>query len=140
MNTFSGVWKSSYKYYDKGRDAYFWSEYYVRLNQKGDTLIVESLPEVNPAYLFMRLHLDGNLATGSWREESAKDGYYQGLIYIGAVQLVIEEDKKHLWGKWVAWGKYKTMNDGKWELTYIGEELPEGTGMIQTERPADNEE
>lgn len=135
-DTLSGVWKSGYKFYDKARDAYYWSEYYVRARRKGDTLIFESIPVVNEAYLFMRLHIDNNLATGSWREESSKKGFYEGLIYIGAVQLLISEDQKTMTGKWVAYGKYKTMNDGAWEMTYIGEELPAGTDVILTERPA----
>lgn len=137
-DTFSGVWKSSYKFYDKARDTSFWSQHLLRARRRGDTLVFESIPEANESYMLVRLHLDHNLATGSWREETSKEGYYEGLTYIGATQFVISEDATHLVGKYIVYGRYKTLNDGPWELQYLGDNLPDDMRSITTERPVDS--
>lgn len=138
MANFSGIWKSSYKFYDDRRNGSYWSEHYVQIRQANNTLIIESVPSVNDAYLFIRLHIDGDLATGSWQEQTSKQGFFTGAVFVGALQLVISEDKKRMSGKWVAFGPNMKVNSNEWELTYIGEALPEGTGKIITERPADD--
>lgn len=132
---FSGVWLSSYTFHDVERDKDFKSEHYVRIFQSGDNLVIESLPGKNSAYLILRLHLMGNIATGSWQEETSPEGFFKGSIYNGAIQLIVSDDKKSMKGKWVAFVSSKQVNSNIWELKYLGEQLHEDTPPIQTEKP-----
>ena len=132
---FSGIWLSSYSFHDNARNADFKSEHYVRIFQSGDRLVIESVPGKNSAYLILRLHLDGELATGSWQEQTSPEGLYKGMIYSGAIQLIVSSIDKRLQGKWVGFTPNKEIDSGTWELTYIGESLPPDTPVIQTEKP-----
>ena len=135
MDTLSGVWKSSYEYDDSKRGQSFRSEHYVQMHRDGDTLIAESIPEVSEAYLFMRLHLDDLVATGSWQEETSKTGYYKGAVYNGALQVVLSEDGLKLTGQWVGFGRAMDVKNGKWEFTYVGKELPADATKLPIELP-----
>ena len=119
----TGIWKSHYRYPSTSRGGEFEGEHDVRLTQKGRWLVIESLPG-QKSYLLIRLSLDDNIATGSWQEVSNPSGYYQGAIYHGAIQLVLDADGKHLRGKWIGFGKDMEVNVGPWELTYIGKAVP----------------
>lgn len=134
---FSGIWLSSYSFHNDARNFDGRSEHYVRIFKNGDDLVVESVPGLNAAYVILRLHVAGNLATGSWQEETAPEGYFKGAIYSGALQLLIADDKKSMKGKWVAFTSSGGVKSNDWELTYIDEKLPEDTAPIQTERPDD---
>src|SRR4029078_11083194 len=98
----TGIWHSRYRYYSRSRDAYFYSEHVVRFYPQDKQLVIESLPEINAAYLLLRLSVDGSLATGTWEEHTEEQGYYSGAVYHGALQLIIDKDRKHMHGKWVA--------------------------------------
>jgi len=121
---FGGVWRSRYTYTSSGRGGEFTNDHYVRLHWSDNQLVVETLPKVNRSYVVMRLSLDGAVATGNWQEETDPAGYYQGAKYYGAIQFVIDADKKHMAGKWVGFGKDSEVNTGPWELTYVGERVP----------------
>lgn len=123
-DTLSGIWKSSYKYYDASCNTYFWSNAYVKLRRTGDTLIAETLPHINAQYLLMRLRLEDTLATGSW-QLNTNDRLNQGTLYTGALQLQLAPDHQSFDGKWVALGKEKTIDDGEWRMTYVGQTLTE---------------
>lgn len=121
-NPLKGVWLSDYTYHSSGRDATFQSKHYVRLYPKGGELVVETVGDQNESYLVARFWLDGEVATGSWQEVTAQDGYYKGAIYHGAAQLIIDKDRKHIAGKWVGFGKNMDVKTGPWEFTYLGED------------------
>ncbi|MGK5544732.1 XRE family transcriptional regulator [Streptomyces sp. URMC 127] len=119
--TLSGIWLSRYEYHSSGRGADFTGEHYVVVLQHGNKLTARSLPEgsSNPhSPLSLDLTIDGNVVTGTWREETAQDGYYAGAVYHGAVQLLVEPTGRKMSGKWVGFGKDFDVNTGPWELTF----------------------
>lgn len=116
---YSGVWLSRYEYFSSGRDSSFIGMHYVVLLQHGPRITVRSLPGAssNPdSPLTMDLTVDGNVVTGSWVEATAKDGYYRGARYHGAIQMLIEPTGTRMAGKWVGFGKDMDINTGPWEL------------------------
>lgn len=130
---FSGVWRSKYSYHSDSRNHDYEDTHYVRIYQKRNHLVVESLPEVNESYLIVNLTVHDDLATGSWQETTAPKGYYKGATYHGAVQLFIEDGGKTMRGKWLGAGKNKDINVGPYELTYVGKELPADAEPVKLE-------
>ncbi|WP_433626777.1 XRE family transcriptional regulator [Nocardia sp. CA-120079] len=114
--TYNGVWLSRYEYYSSGRDATFTAEHYVVVLQHDDALTIRSLPESAISAMEMDLTIDGNVATGTWTERTAADGYYRGAKYHGAIQLLIELTGTRMAGKWIGFGKTFDINSGPWEL------------------------
>src|ERR1043166_4689980 len=95
----SGIWRSKYRYTSSSRKGEFENEHLMRMHHKGTQLVLESVPDPKKSYVIVRLSFDGNIATGSWQEETEKDGYYKGAIYHGAIQLKVSDDKRKLTGK-----------------------------------------
>ncbi|WP_116214955.1 XRE family transcriptional regulator [Streptomyces olivoreticuli] len=119
--TLSGIWLSRYEYHSSGRETDFTGEHYVVVLQHGNKLTVRSLPEgsSNPnSPLTLDLTVEGNVVTGTWREETARDGYYAGAVYHGAIQLLVEPTGRKMIGKWVGFGKDFDVNTGPWELSF----------------------
>lgn len=115
---YSGVWLSRYEYFSSGRDNTFTGLHYVVLLQHGNRLTVRSLPGSSDSPLTMELSIDGNVVTGTWKEQTAGDGYYQGAVYHGAIQLLVEPTGRKMLGKWVGFGKEFDVNTGPWELVF----------------------
>ncbi len=122
----SGIWQSHYRFTSSSRAGEYEAWHYLKVHQKGNQLVAESLPDVNHSYLILRLSRDGDVLTGSWQETTDPEGYYKGSTYHGAIQLVMNDDGGFS-GKWVGVGKERVIKTGPWKLTYIGEELPAGT-------------
>jgi transcriptional regulator with XRE-family HTH domain len=114
--SYSGVWLSRYEYYSSGRDATFTAAHYAVVLQHDDRLTVRSLPGSSPSSLEMDLTIDGHVATGTWHERTAPNGYYRGARYHGSIQLLIELTGTRMAGKWVGFGKNFEVNTGPWEL------------------------
>jgi hypothetical protein len=119
--TFDGTWHSTYWYPSNKHDGEDTSKYEVTVYQQGNSLVLESKPNDIGAYILIRLTIDGNLATGTWHETTSPDGEFKGMIYSGALQLLISEDGKKMTGKWVGIGRdhHKDAADiysGRWEL------------------------
>ena len=66
----------------------------------------------------MDLSIDGNVVTGTWREETSREGYYRGAIYHGAIQMLIEPTGRRITGKWVGFGRNMDVKSGPWELVF----------------------
>jgi transcriptional regulator with XRE-family HTH domain len=113
---YAGIWLSRYEYYSSGRDATFTAAHHVVLLQHDDRLTVRSLPNSAQSSLEMDLTVDGHVATGTWSEHTAQEGYYRGAVYHGAIQLLIELTGTRMAGKWVGFGKSFEINTGPWEL------------------------
>lgn len=120
----SGVWLSTYKYRSTVRKSDFVSQHYVWLRQDGKEFTIESLPDVNDSYLSARFVAHKNVATGTWEDRTAQEGYYKGYVYYGAAQLIFDKDWKRLAGKWVGFGLKMDIKTGPWEIVYIGKTLP----------------
>ncbi|MFE3441650.1 helix-turn-helix transcriptional regulator [Nocardia sp. NPDC059180] len=113
---YSGVWLSRYEYYSSGRDSTFTVAHYAVVLHHGAQITVRSLPGSSPSVIEMDLTLDGNVATGTWAERTAVDGYYRGARYHGAVQLLADPTGNRMAGKWIGFGKDFEINSGPWEL------------------------
>ncbi|MDI3423554.1 helix-turn-helix domain-containing protein [Streptomyces luteolus] len=119
---YSGIWLSRYEYYSSGRGETFEAKHYVVVLQHGDKLTGQSLPGAssNPdSPLTLDLTLDRNVVTGTWTEQTARAGYYQGARYHGAVQMLIEPTGRRMAGKWIGFGKDFDVNSGPWELLLV---------------------
>ncbi|MEV6656575.1 helix-turn-helix domain-containing protein [Nocardia fluminea] len=116
VGDFSGVWLSRYEYYSSGRDSSFTVAHYAVLLQHGSHMTVRSLPGSSPSTIELDLTLDGNIATGTWAERTAVEGYYRGARYHGALQLLADPTGNRLTGKWLGFGKDFEINSGPWEL------------------------
>ncbi|MEU4211198.1 XRE family transcriptional regulator [Streptomyces sp. NPDC026206] len=120
-STLSGIWLSRYEYHSSGRGSDFTGEHFVVIIQHGNKLTARSLPDgsSNPdSPLTLDLTVEGNVVTGTWREETAANGYYAGAVYHGAIQLLVEPTGRKMSGKWVGFGKDFDVNTGPWELTF----------------------
>lgn len=116
---FSGVWRSTYHYTSSAREGEFTSEYEVRIVREGDSLIVKSLPNASKSYILVRLSLDGRVAAGTWQEFTSPTGFYEGSLYHGALQLVLDEDARAFRGRYVGYSRNMTVKGGEWELVRI---------------------
>lgn len=122
QSDFSGVWHSCYWYPSNDHDGEDTSEYEVNVHQEGNQLVLQSQPTESGAYILIRLTVDDGLATGTWHETTAPQGSFEGMIYSGAMQLLVSEDGNKMTGKWVGVGRdhQKDAADiytGRWELT-----------------------
>lgn len=124
-NLFSGIWRSHYTYTSSSQAGELENEHFVQAFQRGNKLVLESVPGAK-SYLVLRLSIDDNenVATGIWQESTEQDGRYKGAVYHGAIQLIINDDKKQLAGKWLGYGKEREVNVGPWQLSYVGSEVP----------------
>lgn len=113
---YSGIWLSRYEYYSSGRDATFTAVHHVVVLQHDDALTVRSLPGSAVSSMEIDLSIDGNVATGTWTERTAQDGYYRGAKYHGAIQLLVDLAGTRMAGKWIGFGKSFDINSGPWEL------------------------
>jgi transcriptional regulator with XRE-family HTH domain len=117
----SGIWLSGYTYVSSGRKASFSSQHYVVLLQTGAQLTVRSVPKSSSG-LSMTATVNGHVVTGTWTEQTRADGYYRGAAYMGAIQL-LEQDEGLLAGKWLGFGKGGEINDGPWTLRLADRDL-----------------
>ncbi|MDX3505096.1 XRE family transcriptional regulator [Streptomyces sp. ATCC51928] len=127
---FSGVWLSRYEYFSSGRDNSYEGQHYVVIVHHGNRLTVQSLPGAsgNPdSPLTLDLTVDRNVVTGTWVEQTAADGYYNGARYHGAVQLLVEPTGRRMAGKWVGFGKDFDVNTGPWELRLMDRSTSKAT-------------
>ncbi|MGW0785739.1 XRE family transcriptional regulator [Streptomyces sp. NPDC002913] len=131
----SGVWLSRYEYFSSGRDAAFVGQHYVVLLQHGNRLTARSLPGSSDSPLTMDLEVDGHVATGTWTEQTANEGYYRGARYHGAIQLLIEPTGRRMTGKWVGFGKEFDVNTGPWQLVFQDASTNKATLAAYNKRP-----
>jgi hypothetical protein len=126
----SGVWLSRYEFFSSSRDETFEAKHHVVVLQRGNRLTVQSLPgaSTNPdSPLSMDLTVDRNVVSGTWIEQTAADGYYQGARYHGCLQLLVEPTGRRMAGKWVGFGKDFDVNTGPWELRLLDRSTSKAT-------------
>jgi len=91
----------------------------------GNTLILESLPNPQNAYMLIRLNIENDVATGSWHETTAPNGEFKGAQYSGSGQLVVNPQTFAMEGKWAGAGFDQKLQRirvyaGNWEITPVG--------------------
>ncbi|MFH9134451.1 XRE family transcriptional regulator [Streptomyces sp. NPDC017524] len=131
----SGVWLSRYEYFSSGRGDAFVGQHYVVILQHGNRLTARSLPGSSDSPLTMDLEIDGHVATGTWTEQTATDGYYRGARYHGAIQLLVEPTGRRMTGKWVGFGKEFDVNTGPWQLVFQDASTNKATLAAYNKRP-----
>lgn len=124
-NDFSGVWRSDSHFHSTTRGGDFTLVHFGTMHRKGDKLVFESLEDSDEAYMLARLSLDGPVATVVWQNQMSEHGYYKGMLYQGAAQLVLDKDGKAFRGKWVGYGKGGEIKTGDWEIIKVDGEVPE---------------
>jgi transcriptional regulator with XRE-family HTH domain len=118
---FNGIWLSHYEFYSSGREGSYEGRHYVVLYQHGNRLTGRSLAGASSnadSPLSLDLTVDLNVVTGTWTEQTAANGYYQGARYHGALQLLVDPTGRRMSGKWVGFGKDFDVNTGPWELVF----------------------
>jgi hypothetical protein len=115
---FEGIWHSRYVYRSTRAEADLVDEHYLVARQSANKLIAQSLPHSTGSRVRIELALDPPVATGSWTETTAPDGYYRGATYHGALQLVIDPSRRRMSGRWLGFGRNFTVNTGEWTLTW----------------------
>jgi transcriptional regulator with XRE-family HTH domain len=137
---FNGIWLSRYEYESSGRGGVTFSNaHYVMLVQHGAKLQVRSLPGTTTGRLIMDLTINGVVLTGNWTEETNPEGYYQGAIYHGAIQMLAEPSGRKMMGKWVGFGRDFDLNTGPWSLELVtADTSPEA--MVSYSRPVETPE
>jgi transcriptional regulator with XRE-family HTH domain len=123
----TGVWLSTYEFFSSGRDQSFTNAHYVVLLQHDDRLTARSLNGPEKSLLTMEMMVDGNVITGTWVEETERDGYYRGARYFGAIQMIAEPTGRRITGKWVGFGRDMEINTGPWTLVFIDESTSQET-------------
>ena len=115
----SGIWLSRYECESSGRGQTFADLHYVLVLQHGDNVQVRSLAESAPSDLVMDRTQDGAVLTGTWTERTNPRGYYQGSVYHGAIQLLLEPSSGRRSGKRVGFGRDWDVNVGPWTLMLV---------------------
>jgi len=134
---FTGRWKCSFWYPSNHHEGDDVAEFVFDIFQRDDKLTMESQPKPNGAHMTVNLTVDGKLATGNWQEVTAVDSEHEGLVYSGALQLIVSDDGRRMEGKWVGVGREK-LADGSYETRiYAGNWLLERDS--ETEEPAVDE-
>jgi transcriptional regulator with XRE-family HTH domain len=119
----TGIWLSRYEYVSSGRGGQtFTDEHYVMLIQHGANIQVRSLAQSNTSTLIMDLTQNGAVVTGTWSERTNPSGYYQGSVYHGAIQFLLEPTGHRMRGQWVGYGRDFDLNTGPWTLELVSSE------------------
>jgi hypothetical protein len=118
---FSGVWHFAYWYPSNEHPGEDISEYDMQAFQMGDQLVLESVPCEDESYMFVRLTVEGDLATGMWYETTSPHGSFGGMTYSGAGQMILSSDKQSMKGRWAGMGVDQQLGKrriytGKWTL------------------------
>jgi hypothetical protein len=121
---FTGLWRCSYWYPSNTHVGDDVSEYQMKAHRDGDNLVFESVANAEGSYMFVRLTLRDEVATGAWHETTSPTGEFKGAVYSGSGQLVVNPDTNYMEGKWAGAGfdhKLKRMRiySGNWEIAPI---------------------
>jgi DNA-binding transcriptional regulator YiaG len=123
----TGIWLSKYKYPSSSRGQWYSGAHYVLLIQRGSRVQARSIG--SPSKLLMDLTAEGNVLTGTWREETDPNGYYRGATYHGAIQLTVGPSGHRMKGQWAGFGKDGEVNSGPWTLDLVSSDT--GTEAVE---------
>lgn len=123
---FTGTWNVTFWYPSNDHEGEDMSSFVSDAYQTKNKLVFQSRPLADSeAHLTVNLTVDGAIATGSWYENTDPNGKFEGMIYTGAMQLLVSDDGDKFEGQWVGVGREK-LDDGSFELrTYTGKWLIE---------------
>lgn len=113
-----GIWHSHYAYESTARGIIS-RHHHVVILQSGNRLSAESLPNSNDSPVSLALTMRGPIGTGTWTEQTAVDGFYQGAVYHGALQVIVDPTGRSMAGKWVGFDKEFRVDSGPWNLELV---------------------
>jgi hypothetical protein len=115
----TGIWLSEYSFESSSRGKWYTSRHYVLILQRGQGLVVRSLPE-QESTLSLDLTVNGKMTKGNWTEITSGGGYYQGAVYDGTIQMEVGPANDRMKGKWLGFGRDPgEINDGPWKFTRV---------------------
>lgn len=119
---FSGIWYCWHWYPSKDDTGEDITRNRMKAYRQGKDLVLQSEPNGEESYMFVRLSLYDGLATGTWYESTSPDGDFGGATYSGAGQLLVNEDGRGMEGKWAGAGYdhnegHKRIYTGRWALS-----------------------
>lgn len=114
---FSGVWHSVYTYTSSSKPGSFESTYNIKIQNIGNQIIMQSIPNDYGDYVLLRCTQDGRILTGTWYEQTSPKGPYKGVAYYGAIQLIVNKDGNTMSGKWVGFDRQMNVRSDNWTLT-----------------------
>ncbi len=117
----TGIWLSRYEFESSGRGLLS-NQHYVLVLQSGAHLMVRSLP-ASASRLSLELDVNGQVVTGTWTEKTPLDGYYQGAVCAGAIQMLVDPTGRGMEGKWVGFGRRLEMKTGLWSMELVTESV-----------------
>ena len=132
----NGIWVSRYEYESTGRASTFTSSHYAIVLQHGAKIQLRSLPHTAAGRLLMDLTVNGSVLTGTWTEETSPAGYYQGAVYHGAIQMLLDPSGRKMAGKWVGFGRDFDLNTGPWSLELVTHDTG-AEAQAEYDRPVD---
>lgn len=103
-------------------------EDYTAINMKAQAdkgeVVMTSDPREEESYMVVRLSIDdvdSKVVTARWHETTSKNGDYEGAMYSGAGQLILDDDKRHMEGLWAGAGYDHKLGklriySGRWQL------------------------
>lgn len=118
---YGNTWRCSYWYPSNviiGDDV---SEHLMHGYKIGNEVVMESLPSEDHSYMFVRLKIEDNVASGTWQEVTSPTGEFKGAVYNGTGQLIVNPETGGMEGRWSGAGwdrKLKQMRiyAGRWEI------------------------
>jgi hypothetical protein len=123
----TGIWLSEYSYPSSSRSKTYTSRHYALILQRGQGLIVRSLPE-QESTLSLDLTVNGKMTKGNWTEITSGGGYYKGAVYDGTIQMEINQAGDRMKGKWLGFGRDPgEINDGPWMFTRVDDKYDQAT-------------
>jgi transcriptional regulator with XRE-family HTH domain len=134
----SGIWRSWYEYESSGRGQTYTSQHYGVILHRGARVQFRSLPRTAQGRVMMDLTINGQIVTGTWTEQTDAGGYYQGSVYSGGIQFIVEPTGHRMNGKWVGFGREFDLNTGPWTLTLVSADTGQGA-QEQYNRPVEGE-
>lgn len=121
-DTFSGIWYCWHWYPNKDDTGEDMTKNRMQAHQLGHEVVFQSEANDEGSYMFVRLSVDGDVATGTWHETSSPDGTFEGAMYGGAGQLLIRDDNQQMDGQWAGMGYDYKQNQrriytGRWKIS-----------------------
>ena len=121
MNTseLSGDWHSTYGYQVGHNEHMETSEEDLTFVVEDDILTGVSPTQPDGAQLALQLLHDPETRTltGTWQETTSADGRYQGRIFHGAVQFILDQAYTTATGAWLGFSSDMTrVKHGEWRL------------------------
>jgi hypothetical protein len=114
-----GIWHSRCQYPSSSAPGtMFVGANYVVLDHQGEHVTITSLPDGIGA-VSMKLDLEGQILTGTWRVQTSPEHHYAGEERHGAIQLVVGATGRDLVGAWCGYGRDYVVNTGAWTLEFI---------------------